>query len=118
VTYYLGRMIRREDRRRQHMRCTLTRGTHPNVVTVATDLQCLFRPSQRASEDVGSGGRQLGLHQYDGQFDITVDVRRGDVATITRARDPQMIGRWLTIKEATIDGELTSKKVVAEESVA
>lgn len=118
MTYYLGRMIRREDRRRQHMRCTLTRGTHPNVVTVFTNLRCLFRPSTRASGEVGSGGQQVGLHLYDGQFDIDVDVRRGDVATITRARDPQMVGRWLTITEATIDGELTSKKVIAEESVA
>jgi hypothetical protein len=118
VTYYLGRMIRREDRRRQEMRCTLTRGVHPNVTTVGSDVRCLFRPSTRASGEVSSGGAEVGMHLYDGQFDITVDVRRGDVATITRARDPQMVGRWLTIREATIDGELTSKKVLAEESVA
>jgi hypothetical protein len=115
---YMLRMIARDDRRRLSGRCDITRGTWPDVETVATDVPCVFRPAGLASSEVGSGGRQYGLHMYDGTLQTRQEVRRGDVCTITASRDPKMVGRWLTVREATIDEYLASRKVVAEESVA
>jgi hypothetical protein len=112
------RMLRREDRRRLSGRCTVTRGTWPDLTTVAENLPCVWRPSLRAATEVTSGGTEYGLHLYDGRMPYDTDIRRGDVVTITRSRDPQMVGRWLTVREVTIDEYLTSKVVVAEESVA
>lgn len=114
---YLLRMIRREDRRRMTARCTVVRGTYPDLETVHADLPCLVRPTLRASTEVTSGGDELGLHRYDVLVPYDSDLRRGDVLTITKSRDPQMVGRWITVREATIDEELTSRRVVAEESV-
>ena len=113
---YMLRMLRREDRRRMTARCDITRGTLPNLETTE-GVPCVVRPSQMSNTQVSSGGEQVGLHLYDVRLPYDTDVRRGDVLTITRSRDPQMVGRWITVREATIDEELTSKVVVAEESV-
>jgi hypothetical protein len=118
VNDYMLRSIARDIPRRLSGRCTVTRGTWPNVETVAEDVPCAFRPSLVASAEVGSGGRQYGLHMYDGTLHTAADIRRGDVCTFTRSRDARMVGRWLTVREATIDEYLASRKVVAEESVA
>jgi hypothetical protein len=115
---YLLESIARDIKQRLTARCTVTRGTWPDVVTVAADVPCVFRPSLVASAEVGSGGRQYGLHMYDGTLMTGADVQRGDVCTITASRDARMVGRWLTVREATIDEYLASRKVVAEESVA
>jgi hypothetical protein len=118
VNDYMLRMLRREDRRRMSARCTITRGTHPDVSTVATDVECVIRPSLRAPSEVTSGGTRYGLHLYDVRLPYDTDVRRGDVVTVTRSRDPQMAGRAVRVRESTIDEYLTTKTVVAEESVA
>lgn len=110
------RMIRKHDRRRMTARCDITRGTQPNLETTK-DVPCVVRPSNMSNTQVSSGGEQVGLHLYDVRLPYDTDIRRGDVLTITRSRDPQMVGRWITVREATIDEELTSKVVVAEESV-
>lgn len=115
---YMLRSIARDIRHRLTARCTITRGTWPDVVTVAADVPCVFRPAGIAASEVGSGGRQYGLHMYDGTLQTKADVIRGDVCTITRSRDPEMVDRSLTVLEATIDEYLASRKVVAEESVA
>jgi hypothetical protein len=115
---YMLRSIARDIPRRLSGRCKITRGTWPNVETVAEGVPCSFRPSLIAATEVGSGGRQYGLHMYDGTLMTGADVRRGDVCTITASRDVKMVGRWLTVREATIDEYLASRKVVAEESVA
>jgi hypothetical protein len=67
----------------------ITRGTWPNVETVA-ERAVLFRPSLIASAEVGSGGRQYGLHMYDGTLMTDADVRRATSAPSPRHGTP----RW------------------------
>jgi hypothetical protein len=115
---YMLRMLRREGRRRRTGRANLTRGTYPDLETVDDDLPVVVRPADRSGvQDVSSGGAAVAMHFYDVEVPFGTDIRRGDVLTITRSRDPQMMGRWLTVRESTIDEELASKRVLCEESV-
>jgi hypothetical protein len=111
------RMLRREDRRRLSGRCTITRGTYPDL-TYVYDVPCVVRPAQAQRGDVTSGGERLALHLYDVRLPYETDVRRGDTLTITKSRDPQMVDRAITVTESTLDSELTSRTVVAQESVS
>jgi hypothetical protein len=113
---YLLRMVRRDDRRILKGRCTITRGTYPNLTSIP-NVPCRVRPSLRATNEVASGGEVRALHLYDVRLPFETDIRRGDTLHITRSSDPQMVNRWLTVREATIDEDIASRTVVAEESV-
>ena len=108
------RMLRREDRLTG--RCTVTRGDWPETVTVDTDVGCVVRPSQQARTEVSSGGEQVSLHVYDVRVPWGLDVERGDVLTVDSSRDPQMVGRSLTVIEVTADEWAATRMVVCQES--
>jgi hypothetical protein len=113
------RMLRKADRdRTRYPRCTLTRGTYPDLTPTA-DIPCSVSPMPSGTTgEVQSGGTAMVLNFYRVLLPYDLDVRRGDVLTITRSRDPRMVGRWLTVREATIDEDLTSRIVICEESVS
>ena len=110
------RMIRREDRRLFTGRCTVTRGTWPDVVTAYTDLPCLVRPSQRATTEVSSGGEQVSLAVYDVRVPYDTELRRGDVVTLTRSQDVLQVGEWVTVVEVVVDEWTASRVAVAHRS--
>lgn len=114
---YMLRMLRREDRRRMVDRCDITRGTYPDHVRVASEVPCVVRPARGGGRsEIVQGGEAVTLHFYDVRLPYDQDVRRGDVLTVTRSDDPQMVDRAVTVRESTIDSEQTSRLVVAEES--
>jgi hypothetical protein len=110
------RMLRREDRRRMVDRVDITRGTWPDVETVAANVGTVIRPSQRITEEIPSGGTQVIMHAYDLRLPVNVEVERGDVITVVRSHDDRLVGRWLTVFEVVADTEQTSRIVVCKES--
>ena len=112
---YMLRMLRRDDRRRMVDRVDVTRGSWPSVTTVAESVRCVIRPSQRAVDEVGDGGRQVRMFMYDVRLPVDVDVQAGDVLTVTSSRDALLVGRWLTVREVVADSEQTSRILVCEE---
>jgi len=110
------RMLRREDRHRLKDRVTVTRGSHPNVTTVATGVPAVVRPSQRATVEVSSGGQTVAMHAYDIRVPVATDARRGDVLTVTSSPDGNLVGRWLTVHDVVADSEQTSRVLVCWES--
>jgi hypothetical protein len=111
------RMLRREERRLLTGRCTITRGTYPDLTSVV-GVPCVVRPKSSGLSETMQGGAALVQNFYDVRLSETADVRRGDVLTITASDDPQMVGRFLTVRESTIDEWQTVRRVVCEESVA
>lgn len=112
------RMLRREDRYRLKDKVVITRGSHPNVTTVAEHVPAVVRPSQRATVEVSSGGQTVAMHAYDIRIPYDQDVARGDVLTITESADSELVGRWLTVHDVVADSEQTSRIVVCWESRA
>ena len=113
---HLPRLFRRHDRRLLTGRCTVTRGTYPNVETVYEDLPCLVRPSQRATTEVSSGGEQVSLSVYDVRVPYDTDLRRGDGITLTRSQDVLQVGEWVTVVEVVVDEWTASRVAVAHRS--
>jgi len=117
MSNYVLRMIRREDRRHRQARCTIGRGTFPDVTTVATQVPCKVRPSMTASDNqVMSGGQQVGLVRYEVGLAFDQDIRRNDVITVDVSADPLLVGRFLSVVEVTVDEWVASRIVICEES--
>ncbi len=118
MTSYMLRMLRREDRRLLTSRCTISRGTYPDQVDVATDVPCLIRPAMgrsTSSEVEVVGAETVAVHVYDVKFRFDQDVQRDDVVTVTRTADPLLQGRWLSVHGVVNDEWLTSRIAVCTE---
>lgn len=113
---YLLRMNRRDERRDLTGRCTITRGTHPNVSTVSSGVPCLVLPSTSLTRevDVAAGG-QVTLNMYEVHLPVDTDVARDDVLTVTTSRDADLVGRWLRVFEVVVGEWTSSRTVICEE---
>lgn len=110
------RMLAREDRRLMTSRVTISRGTWPDVATVAEDVPALVRPSDAAVRTVSQGGSELQLAGYLVRVDADTDVLEGDVLTVTGSRDEVMVGRWLTVDHVQVDDWQTSRRLICMEA--
>lgn len=110
------KMLAREDRRLMTSRVTITRGTWPNLTTVAADVPALVRPTDMATRTVSQGGAELQVAGYMVRVDAAEDVLEGDVLTVTASRDEEMVGRWLTVDELVVDEWQTSRRLICMEA--
>lgn len=97
-------------------RCTITRGTHPDVTTVASGVPCWVRPSLRATREVEAGGATIILHLYDVKVPLETAAEKGDVLTVTESRDAHLQGRFLTVREVVTREWRASRVLVCQES--
>lgn len=108
-------MLARRERTLMDSRCTITRGTHPDVTTVATDAPCIVVPSERVSREVEAGGETVRLHLHEVTLLPNQDVEQGDVITVTTSRDGALVGRYLTVVDEVTDDWVTNRRVIAVE---
>ena len=113
---YMLRMLAREDRKLMTTIVDVVRGVHPDTQTVQEDLECIVRPSQRATRQVQSGAETVSLHIYE----VTVPhdappLHRADVLTVKASRDSYLVGRHLVVIEVLADDWHASRRLVCQE---
>lgn len=101
-------------------RCTITRGTYPDHADVDTDVPCQVRASSsRANREVDvAQGEVITLPVYELRVPHDQDIKRDDGVTITRSRDPEFDGRFLTAVEVTADSLVATRVVTCREQQA
>lgn len=97
-------------------RADVTRGAHPSVTTTETSVPCRIMPSTRATVEASSGGETVAVHAYDVRVPKGTDVFRNDVLTIVESRDPELVGKWLTVFEVVNDTYQITKMLVCREA--
>lgn len=97
-------------------RADVTRGAHPSVTTTETSVPCRIMPSTRATVETSSGGETVAVHAYDVRVPKGTDVFRNDVLTIVESRDPELVGKWLTVFEVVNDTYQITKMLVCREA--
>ena len=99
-------------------RVDITRGTFPDVVTVATDVPAFIRTSGTVTREVSSGGENVVISGYQVRLPSDTDCQRGDVLTVRKSTDAEQVGRFLTVIEPVLGTEQTSRIVSCHESTA
>lgn len=96
-------------------RADVTRGSHPSVTTTETSVRCRIMPSTVGTAETSSGGESVALHAFKVRVPKGTDAFRDDVLTVTKSRDPEMVGKWLTVSEVVNDTYQITKVLICRE---